>query len=214
MFRTWLTAMLMAALLLPGGAGAQLAFIEGKDYQTISPPVDTGQPDKVVVTEMFWYGCPHCFRFEPYIEQWSKNLPEGAVFEQVPAMGSNDNKVWPRLARTHYALQAMGELERMHRNLFDAIHIERKFQATAEVDQIVAYLASQGIDEQAFREAYNSFPVETQIRKNRQKEKRYGIGGVPTIIVNGKYLISTEFAGSFARMLEITDFLVSRELQQ
>ncbi len=214
MFKTWLTALAMLVMLVPFGAGAQLAFIEGRDYLPVTQQVDTGQPGKVVVTELFWYGCPHCFRFESYIEKWSKNLPEGVVFEQVPATGNQANKVWPRLARTYYTLQAMGELERLHRSLFDAIHIERKLKTAADLDQIAAYLATQGIDEQAFREAYNSFPVETQIRKNRQKEKRYGLEGVPTIIVNGKYRISTEYAGSFDRMLEITDFLARRELGQ
>jgi len=212
MLRSWLAALAMLVTLIPATGSAQMAFIQGKDYQAVAQPVDTGQPGKVVVTELFWYGCPHCFRFEPYVERWSANLPEGAVFEQVPAVGNNPE--WPKLARTYYALKSMGELERLHRNLFDAIHIERKPLQAAELDQIAEYLAGQGVDAQAFREAYNSFPVETQMRKNKQKENRYGIGGVPTIIVNGKYVVSTELAGSFQRMLEITDFLVRQELDR
>ena len=83
MFRTWLAALAMSMMLVPFGAGAQMAFVAGTDYENISSPVDTGQPDKVVVTEVFWYGCPHCFRFEPYIERWSANLPDGVVFERA-----------------------------------------------------------------------------------------------------------------------------------
>ena len=84
MVRCWLAG-LFALMLLPGSALAQSAFVEGTDYQAISPAVKTSQPDKVVVTEIFWYGCPHCFRFEPYLERWSANLPDGVVFEHVPS---------------------------------------------------------------------------------------------------------------------------------
>lgn len=209
MLKTWLTAIAMVMLLVPGGAGAQMAFIEGQDYEAISPPVDTGRPDKVVVTELFWYGCPHCFRFESYVEPWSRNLPDGVVFEQVPSMV---NPRWTEHARAYYAFRTMGVLDQVHRKFFDAIHIERK--RLNNLDEMAAWVAEQGLDEKAFRDAYYSFAVETQLRKNLQKEKRYGHNGVPTIIVNGKYRVSTEHAGSFERMLQITDFLARRELEQ
>jgi len=209
MFRNWLTALAMLVLLMPSGAGAQMAFVEGTDYQAVSSPVDTGRPDKVVVTELFWYGCPHCFRFESYVESWSAQLPDGVVFEQVPSIVSAK---WAEHARAYYAFQTMGVLEQVHRKFFDAIHLDRK--RLDNLDAIAEFVAGQGIDEKAFREAYHSFPVETQLRKNLQKEKRYGHNGVPTIIVNGKYMVSTELARSFERMLQITDFLVSLELKQ
>ena len=208
MTRRWLLG-LLALALLPGSALAQSTFVEGTDYQTISPAVKTSQPDKVVVTEIFWYGCPHCFRFEPYVERWSNNLPEGVVFEHVP---SSLNPHWTEHARAYYAFKMMNVLDQMHKALFDAIHIKR--QRLTNLDAIADFAAGQGVDEKLFRENYFSFPVETQIRKNMQKEKRYGHRGVPAVVVNGKYLVSASLAGSNERMIQIMDYLVAQELAQ
>lgn len=206
MIKPWLSGF-FALLLLSGSASAQMAFVEGTDYQAINPPVETSQPDKVVVTEMFWYGCPHCFRFEPYVERWSESLPEGVVFEQVP---SSLNRHWTEHARAYYSFQMMGVLDQVHQAFFDAIHVKR--QRLTSLDTIAEFVADQGLDEKAFREHYFSFPVETMIRKNINKEKLYGHRGVPAIIVNGKYLVSASQAGSNERMIAIMNYLVSKEL--
>jgi len=208
MIRRWLQSFAVL-MLISGGAGAQMAFTEGSDYQLVTPAVKTSQPDKVVVTEIFWYGCPHCFRFEPYVERWSAGLPETVVFEQVP---SSLNPRWTEHARAYYAFKMMGVLDQTHKAMFDAIHLKR--QRLNSQDSIAEFAADMGIDEKLFRENYFSFPVETQIRKNIQKEKRYGHQGVPAVIVNGKYLVSASLAGSNERMIEIINFLVAKELTQ
>jgi thiol:disulfide interchange protein DsbA len=196
-------------MLVSGSAFAQMAFVEGQDYKTISPAVKTSQSDKVVVTEIFWYGCPHCFRFEPYVERWSAQLPETVVFEQVP---SSLNPRWTEHARAYYAFKMMNVLDQTHKALFDAIHLKR--QRLNSVDTIAKFVADLGLDEKIFRENYFSFPVETQIRKNVQKEKRYGHGGVPAVIVNGKYLASASMAGSNERLIQVINFLVAQELEK
>ena len=206
MMKRWLLGLVLC-VTFSGSAIAQLSFVEGTDYQLISPAVKTAQPDKVVVTEVFWYGCPHCFRFEPHVERWSAKLPEGVVFEQVP---SSLNPRWTEHARAYYAFQLMGVLEQTHGAFFDALHLKR--QRLLDVDSIAEFVAERGLDEKAFREYYSSFPVDTQIRKNVQREKRYGHNGVPAVIVNGKYLISASLAGTNERMIQIMNFLVAQEL--
>jgi thiol:disulfide interchange protein DsbA len=206
MIKRWLLGLALS-VMISGSAIAQMAFVEGSDYQLITPAVKTTQPDKVVVTEIFWYGCPHCFRFEPYVEKWSAKLPDGVVFEQVP---SSLNPRWTEHARAYYSFQLMGSLEQTHRAFFDAIHLKR--ERLTDLDSIAGFVGERGLDEKAFREYYTSFPVETQIRKNVQREKRYGHNGVPAIIVNGKYLVSASLAGSNERMIQIMNFLVAREL--
>ena len=208
MLKRWLVVFALLSMV-SGGAVAQMAFVEGTDYQTISPAVKTTQPDKVVVTEMFWYGCPHCFRFEPYVERWAESLPEGVVFEQVP---SSLNPHWTEHARAYYSFQLMGALDKTHRQFFDAIHLQRR--RLTNVDSIAEFVVEQGLDEKAFREFYFSFPVETQIRKNNGREKRYGHRGVPAVIVNGKYLVSASLAGSNERMIQIMNYLVALEQNQ
>jgi thiol:disulfide interchange protein DsbA len=208
MTKRWLVIFGLLSLF-SSNAFAQLAFVEGTDYKAISPAVETSDPDKVVVTEIFWYGCPHCFRFEPYVQRWSANLPDGVVFEHVP---SSINPRWTEHARAFYAFKLMGVLDEVHQEFFDAIHLKR--QRLNSLDTIAAWVAEQGLDEKKFRELYFSFPVETQIRKNIQKEKRYGHDGVPAVIVNGKYLVMGSMAGSNERMIEVMNFLVDRELAQ
>lgn len=208
MIKRWLMGITLL-MLMSGTASAQSAFVEGTDYQVISPAVKTTQPDKIVVTEIFWYGCPHCFRFEPYAERWAASLPANVVFEQVP---SSLNPRWGEHARAYYAFKMMGVLDETHKALFDAIHLKR--QRLDNLDALAGFAASLGLDEKAFRENYYSFPVETQIRKNMQKEKRYGHRGVPAVIVNGKYLVSASLAGSNDRMIQIMNFLVTQEQAQ
>ncbi len=208
MIKRWLKSFAIL-MLISGSAAAQMTFTEGSDYQLISPPVKTSQPDKVVVTEIFWYGCPHCFRFEPYVERWSAGLPEGVVFEQVP---SSLNTRWTEHARAYYAFKMMDALDQTHKALFDAIHLKR--QRLMSLDAVAEFAGDLGLDQKLFRENAFSFPVETQIRKNIQKEKRYGHQGVPAVIVNGKYLVSASQAGSNERMIEIMNFLVAKELAQ
>jgi thiol:disulfide interchange protein DsbA len=206
MIKRWLAGLVLFSMV-SGSAFAQMAFIEGTDYKLITPPVKTSQPDAVVVTEVFWYGCPHCFRFEPYAQKLAAELPDGAVFEQVP---SSINSRWSEHARAYYSFKLMGVLDEIHEQFFDAIHLKR--QRLDNVDAIAQFVAEQGLDEKAFREYYYSFPVETQIRKNAQKEKGYGHDGVPAVIINGKYLVSASLAGSNERMVQIINFLVDKEL--
>ena len=198
---------LITAFLISTQVMAQQSYVEGVDYTVISPAVKTAQPNKVVVTEFFWYGCPHCFRLEPYIEHWQTTIPDGVVFEQVPSVL---NPSWSIHARAFYALKLMGVQEQVHQKLFNEIHVERK--RLNSIDQLADFVADLGLDEKLFRDSYVSFPVDTQIRRNSQSEKRYGHNGVPAIIINGKYLASGSMAGSNDRLIKIIDYLVTSEL--
>ncbi|MCP4333368.1 MAG: thiol:disulfide interchange protein DsbA/DsbL [Gammaproteobacteria bacterium] len=195
--------------MVSGSAFAQLAYVAGSDYQLISPAVKTTHPDKVVVTEVFWYGCPHCFRFEPHVERWSASVPEGVVFEQVPSVIA---RPWVVHARAYYAFQMMGALDQLHTPFFDALHLKR--QRLNDEDAIAAFVTEQGLDEKAFREHFSSFAVDTQVSKSGKKEQRYGHDGVPAVIVNGKYLVTASLAGTNERMIQIMNFLVAQELSQ
>jgi thiol:disulfide interchange protein DsbA len=182
-------------------------FEAGVEYAVLNQPVATSNPDKVVVSEMFWYGCPHCFRLEPYVDKWSKTIPDGVVLEKIPSVL---NPSWIEHARAFFALQMMGETDKVHNKLFNALHIQRK--RLNNVDALAKFVAELGVDEKQFRDNYHSFPVDTSIRKNRQKERKYGYNGVPAIIVNGKYRTSASMAGSNGRLMEVVNFLVNKEL--
>jgi len=207
MLKKWMF-ILFTGFLFATPVVAQMAFVEGVDYQRIDPAVPTSDPARVVVTEIFWYGCPHCFRFEPFVDKWAESLPDGVVFEQVP---SAINAAWTVHARAFYAFKMMGVQDQIHKKLFNAIHVQR--QRLNSLDSIAEFVAEQGFDEKEFRQQYASFPVDSLVRKGKQKELHYGLEGVPTIIVNGKYRTSGVMAGNFGRLLQIIDFLVAEELK-
>ena len=207
MLKKWMLV-LFTSFLFATPVVAQMAFVEGVDYKRIDPPVPTSDPARVVVTEIFWYGCPHCFRFEPFIEKWAESLPDGVAFEQVP---SAINAAWSVHARAYYAFKMMGVQDQIHKKLFNAIHVQR--QRLNSLDSIAEFVAEQGLDEKEFRKQYASFPVDSLVRKGKQKELHYGLEGVPTIIINGKYRTSGVMAGNFDRLLQIIDFLVAEELK-
>jgi thiol:disulfide interchange protein DsbA len=207
MLKKWIF-LLISGLLLTTPVVAQQAFSEGVDYRRIDPIVKTSNPAKVVVTEVFWYGCPHCFRFEPIVHRWAASLPDTVVFEQVP---SSLNPSWTEHARTFYALKMMGVQEQLHAKVFETIHVKR--QRLAGLDAIARFVADQGVDEKEFRKHYASFPVDSLVRKNKKIEQRYGLRGVPAVIINGKYLTNGSMAGNFNRMIEIINFLIAGELK-
>lgn len=175
-------------------------FQEGKDYVRVSTPVPPATPGKVEVVEMFWYGCPHCYDLEPVTEEWLKRKPENVVFMRVPvAFGAT----WEPGARAYYAAEALGVLDKLHPALFDAFHKRRKLSTE---DELATFFAEHSVDQEAFRKAYKSFQTETQLRRGNQLAQRYGLKGVPAVIVNGKYDIRSP------RMFEVVDFLIAREI--
>lgn len=197
----WALALLIASPI----ASAQ--FKEGTEYQRIATPVPTSvSQDKVEVVELFWYGCPHCFKFEPFVKGWLKNKPDAAEFVLAPA---TLNKSWTVHARTYYSLEALGEVERLHETFFKGIHEQRR--KLRNLDSIARFLAQFDVDEDKFREAFNSFAVDTKIKRDAELAARYGVTGVPAVIVAGKYRTSASMAGGYDKMIEVINYLVEKE---
>ena len=63
----------------------------------------------------------------------------------------------------------------------------------------------------SLRKAYNSFFVRSRVMQAQAKSRAYGITGVPTMIVNGKYRVDGRMAGSNQGMLDVVNFLVEQE---
>lgn len=178
--------------------------IDGIEYRRIMPNlVETGA--KIEVREFFWYGCSHCYAFEPYLEQWLAKLPKNVQFVRMPAVFKDP---WPIHARTYYAFEAMGILNKMHRPFFDAMHLER--QPLNDPESIADFVKKKGVDREAFLNAYNSFSVETKTGRAKFAMQTYGIESVPTIVVDGKFLTSPQMAGGHDLVLSVVDYLVGK----
>ena len=175
-------------------------------YEKIIPPQPTGNPDKVEVIEFFWYGCPHCYHFEPDLEQWLKHKPDNVDFIRQPAVFS---KLWGDHAKAYFTAEALGVVDKVHADLFDAI--QNKKQALRTEDELAKFFVAHGVDEDEFRNAYNSFLVDAKMRQAESMSARYGVTGVPAIIVNGKYKTNGPLAKSQDNMIKIMNELIARE---
>lgn len=180
-------------------------FKEGVHYTRLDPqPTDTG--DKIEVLEFFWYGCPHCYTFEPYVSAWEKSKAKNVAFARVPAVFRPE---WEVQARSYYALSNMGKVNEISGKIFTAIHKDKKHleKKAALVDFIVKH----GVDRETFLKEYDSFAVDGMVRKAKKKQKAYQIQGVPAIIINGKYMTSGSMAGSYDNMIKIINHLTDME---
>lgn len=194
--------LLACALAVP----AEPAFKEGVHYDLVTPAVATADPDRIEVVELFWYGCPHCYHLEPVITEWAKKKPEDVDFRHQPAVFASN---WVPHARAFYAAEALGQLDRLHKPLFDALHAQER--PIMSETSLIAFAAEQGIPEEAFRDTYGGFDVDRKVRAVMQATRDYGITGVPSVIVNGKYRTTVTKAGGPDRLLKLVDFLVDKE---
>jgi len=176
----------------------------GTEYRELSTPQPTDTAGKIEVIEFFWYGCPHCYNFEPVLEPWVKKLPKDTQFRRVPAMFNDE---YAQAARAYYALEAIGEAERLHKALFDAVHTGSRLRVANEA-ALTEWLGKQGVDTKKFAAAYRSFSVEGKLKRAAQLTQAYKIEGVPSMAVNGKYVVNTDNITSFDQLLAVTDYLV------
>lgn len=187
-------------------AGSSAAEELTGGYETLDAPQPTQNPDKVEVIEFFWYGCPHCYDFEPFLENWAKKLPANVDFIRQPAAFSD---LWAKHAKAFYVAQALGVLDKVHADFFDTL--QNKHQKLETEEQLAAFFTAHGVKEADFHEAYNSFLVDTKVRQAAVTPARYGVTGVPVLIVNGKYKVDGKSAGSHEKMIEVVNQLIKKE---
>lgn len=180
-------------------------FVEGVHYVVLDKPVRTQDASKIEVTEVFWYGCGHCYNFDPIVHQWAEKLPADVDFRMSPAMWHPDMEVH---ARAFYTAQALNVLDKLHQPLFDALNRGgKKLNSEAELAE---FFAGYGVDNETFSKAYNSFGVTSQVKQADARARSYKVSGTPEVVVDGKYRISTSMAGGQPQMLEVADFLVAK----
>jgi thiol:disulfide interchange protein DsbA len=181
-------------------------YVAGTDYEVLDEPLHTPDPAKIQVLEFFWYGCIHCYHFEPSVQAWQKTIPTDVDFEYVPAIWQ---PVMELHAKMHYAAEQLGKLDAMHDAFFTAMQVGK--MRLASEDEIATLFEQQGIDRQTFSKAFNSFGVDSQVKQAKAKAAGAGITGTPEMVVNGKYRVSSRMTGSQAEMLKVVDFLVKKE---
>ena len=180
-------------------------FKEGKDYKRLDKPVAPDAPaGKVDVIEFFWYSCPHCSVFEPAFDAWAKAAPKDLSIRRVPVAF---NASFVPQQKLYYALEGMGKTDALHAKVFRAIHAEK--QKLTKDDEIFAWVAQQGVDIAKFKEIYTSFGVSNQIRRASQLQDVYGVEGVPSMGVAGKFYTDGTMAGNMPNVLQVVEYLAS-----
>lgn len=202
----------LAACLTSPWALAEGQFVEGTHYERLDVPVQTGledtQPPQVEVIEVFSYMCIHCYSFDPVLERWeSDGKPASASFSRLPAVFSSD---WALMAQAFYTAEILGVSEQMHVPLFEAVHV-KPVNLRDEAKMAELFVNEAGVTTEAFTKAFNSFFVRSRVMQAQAKSRAYGITGVPTLIVNGKYRVNGKMAGSSEGMLDVVNFLVQKE---
>ena len=175
-------------------------------YEELSTAQPVQVANKVEVIEFFWYGCPHCYTFEPKLHKWEQNLPENVHFIRQPAIF---NDLWGKHAKAYFVAEALNVVDKIHADFFEVI--QNKKQKLQTEDQLAKFFVAHGIDESQFRETYNSFLIDAKMRQAQAMAPRYGITGVPAVIVNGKYKITARLAGSNEKMIDVMKKLITQE---
>ncbi|MBF0220160.1 MAG: thiol:disulfide interchange protein DsbA/DsbL [Gammaproteobacteria bacterium] len=182
-------------------------YAEGMDYHLIVPSLPSVDNGKVEVVEMFWYGCPHCFRFDPDVNKWLQGAPDYIEFKRMPAIFNNPT--WQLHATAFYTAEALGVLEKLHQPLFDAINVHKRPLNSEELLQ--QFFLEQGVSEADFSKTFSSFAVKTRVNRAADISGKSGLTGVPVILVACKYRIDGPTAGSYERLLKIFTFLADKE---
>lgn len=182
-------------------------FVEGRHFQRLSPaqPTSSG-PDVIEVAEVFWYGCPHCYEFEPFVQDWKGRAPDGVAVVSIPATW---NPLLQLHARAFYTAEYLGVLEDTHMAFFREYH-ERRNPLDSEA-RLRDFFARQGVATADFDRAWSSFTVQSRLQRAEQLARRYRVTGVPMLVVNGKYTIDGRSAGGLRQMLDVAEELIARE---
>ncbi|MBE0625967.1 MAG: thiol:disulfide interchange protein DsbA/DsbL [Burkholderiales bacterium] len=196
----------LAALLLTLAAAlaqAQSAPQLGRNYIRLDPPQAVSSGDRIEVIEFFYYGCPVCYELEPKLSRWFFNAPGSITLRRVPAL-SSDN--WDNFAKLFYTLEAMGQVSRLHWPVYDNFHFDGV--KLNEEQAMAAWVSRNGLDKQKFIDTYRSPDIQAKLGRARDMTQSYEIRGVPSIVVDGKFVTSARMTGGTSELMQMVDQLV------
>jgi thiol:disulfide interchange protein DsbA len=213
----WLSLLpLLACLAFAAPSIAQQAPVPGRDYQVVKPPQPTDSGSKVEVLEFFWYGCPHCAHLQPYLNAWIKRKPADVDFKHQPAAFQES---WLQLARTYYTIETMGLVDKLHGEIFSAIHDKHTLDPAAlarDPKSLFDWVTSKGVDRKRFIDTYNSFAVQSRTQRTIDFTQRYDIPGTPALVIDGRYLtapsmtLRADRSIDYDRFFQVVDQLVAQ----
>ena len=197
---------LLSALMLLASFSVLADPQIGKDFDKTAQVMPTDTPNKIEVTEIFWYGCIHCYHMDPILNAWVKKLPADVVFKRVPGL---PQPAWAPMAKAFYAMDDLKLSDKLHTALFDAIHKEKTLNPTDEVATIDWMTKKSGLDKQKVEDAVKSFSMNNKLNRAAQTFRASGATGVPSFIIDGQFITSSTMAGGNEQALKTAEYIIS-----
>ena len=195
-------------------ADSTAEFTEGVHYLTIDPAVDpelissdaAADSGKIMVSEFFWYGCPHCQYFEPLVEEWQSTFPDDLLFEQVPV-------VWNDLTQFHAAIYYLGlganDPVALHHKLFEeVIGLRSERNPSAQLQRLTEVLGDYGIDADKIKSELNSQQIREQVGRANQLMRGAQVSSTPTLMVDYRWVILNDAATGEAGIFNVANHLI------
>jgi protein dithiol oxidoreductase (disulfide-forming) len=181
------------------------ALAEDQPFDAVAQVIPTDNPAKIEVMEIFWYGCIHCYHMDPLLNAWVKRLPSDVYFKRVPGL---PNASWAPMAKAFYAMETLGVQEKLHTPLFDAVNKQKTVNPTDEKAIIEWVTKQSGLDKLKVEQAFKSFTTNTNLNRAAQIFRASGATGVPSLIIDGKYITSSTMSGGNEQALKTADFII------
>jgi len=185
-------------------------YFQGVNYEAVNPaqPTDV-KPGQIEVIEFYWYGCPHCYALEPYVESWEKTLPKDVVFKRIPA--AMPGSEFYTDAQATFTAEVLGIGDKIREPFFDAIHAQHQVELTTDKDALRTFFGKYGVKPADFDATWDSFAVQMHLAQANQIETRYAIQGVPTLIINGKWKTGAGYQMDTKDIMGCVNYLVDQE---
>ncbi len=177
----------------------------GDQFDAVAQAISTDNAAKIEVMEIFWYGCSHCYSMEAPMSIWVKKLPSDVYFKRVPGL---PNPSWAPMAKAFYAMETLGVSEKLHTKLFEAIHKQKTLNPTDEKAAIEWVTAQSGLDKLKVESAFKSFTINTSLNRAAIIFRNSGATGVPSLVIDGKYITSSTMAGGNEQALKTADYII------
>ncbi len=177
----------------------------GEQFDAVAQIIPTDAPAKIEVLEIFWYGCIHCYQMETPLNAWVKKLPKDVYFKRMPGL---PNASWAPMAKAFYAMETLGVAEKLHTPLFEAIHKQKTLNPTDEKAAVEWVTQKSGMDKLKVEQAFKSFTINTNLNRAAQTFRASGATGVPSLVIDGKYITSSTMAGGNEAALKTADYII------
>lgn len=198
---------LLSALMLLASFNVLAADPQiGQDFDKTLQVIPTDNPNKIEVTEVFWYGCIHCYQMDPILNTWVKKLPADVTFKRVPGL---PQPAWAPMAKAFYAMEDLKLTEKLHTALFDAVNKEKSLNPTDEAAAINWITKKSGLDKSKVEAAFKSFSMNNKLSQASQLFRASGATGVPSLVINGQFITSSTMSGGNIQALKVADYIIA-----